>query len=93
MKTINKVIRFAIAVYYFNRDKMNKLFLYLGVFFLYLVNHAKANEQAWWDDAQNYMEKLAKGERWQLKRQKDAFTILSQRAGERIGDIVAEKAT
>ena len=70
---------------------MNKLFLYLGIFFLSLVNHAKATKLAWWDDAQNYMEKRSKGERWRLKIIQDCFTILSQRAAERIGDISAEK--
>ena len=67
-----------------------KIFMYLGIFFLSLVNHAKATEFAWWDDAQDYMEKRAKKERWRLKIMQDGFTILSQRARERIEDITAE---
>ena len=67
-----------------------RIFLYLGVFFLSLVNFKRADEQAWWDDAQNYMEHRCKGKFYKLYRLQKLFNILAHRAGERGGDLIVE---
>ena len=68
---------------------MNKIRFWLGVFFLSRVNIKLANDNAQWDDAQNYMERRCKSPDG-LSRMGSILTTLRHRADERRQDLIDE---
>jgi hypothetical protein len=56
-----------------------------------MLNRAKVDDNAYWDDAQNFAEWLAKKDRIKLGKLADRFQVLESRILERITDLMLEQ--
>jgi len=70
---------------------MNSIFLKIAVFFVWLVDRGKADRNASWDNAMNFMEKLEPSPAGLLDL-KIKFEFLASRAEER-ADIEVENSS
>lgn len=68
-----------------------KIFLHLGVFFLWLVNLRRADDEAWWDDAQDFAERLCGKDHRRTKKLAYVFEVLHSRLSERTTDLMRER--
>jgi hypothetical protein len=72
---------------------MTRICLYLSVLFLWLADHRKADREALWDSAQNFMERLCGKDSERLKVHAYGYHVLHQRATERAEDLEIEHAS
>jgi putative methionine-R-sulfoxide reductase with GAF domain len=73
------------------KNLINKIVLFLIVWLASKINFARAQREAHWDDAQNYAERVTKGNTNRLAVMDGVFRTLAHRMSERVTDIEDEK--